>query len=363
VIMRRVLLAIESTCDETAAALIDESGVVLGESVATQEEFHREYDGVVPEIAARAHLERIVPVIDMAMKSSGVRVDELVAVAVATFPGLPGSLLVGLSAAKALALAWDKPLVGINHIQAHVYACGIGREPIYPCVGFVVSGGHTSLYRCDDPITWEYLGGTIDDAAGEAFDKVAVMLGLPFPGGPELSKLAQRGDPKAIRFPRPLLDDSHRLDFSFSGLKTAVRYRILGVGKSGSSQGTAGVAEVPELLDEQDKADVAASFEQAVIDCLVGKAILAVKATGLNRLCIGGGVAANQKFRSQITAACASRKIELVIAKPQWCTDNAVMGALAWEKIRRGQFDTLELDAQPGLVRPEISRPKGKLQA
>jgi N6-L-threonylcarbamoyladenine synthase len=298
----------------------------------------------------------------MAMKSSGVRVDELVAVAVATFPGLPGSLLVGLSAAKALALAWDKPLVGINHIQAHVYACGIGREPIYPCVGFVVSGGHTSLYRCDDPITWEYLGGTIDDAAGEAFDKVAVMLGLPFPGGPELSKLAQRGDPKAIRFPRPLLDDSHRLDFSFSGLKTAVRYRILGVGKSGSSQGTAGVAEVPELLDEQDKADVAASFEQAVIDCLVGKAILAVKATGLNRLCIGGGVAANQKFRSQITAACASRKIELVIAKPQWCTDNAVMGALAWEKIRRGQFDTLELDAQPGLVRPEISRPKGKLQ-
>lgn len=362
-IMRRVLLAIESTCDETAAALIDESGVVLGESVATQEEFHREYDGVVPEIAARAHLERIVPVIDMAMKASGVRVDELVAVAVATFPGLPGSLLVGLSAAKALALAWDKPLVGINHIQAHVYACGIGREPIYPCVGFVVSGGHTSLYRCDDPITWEYLGGTIDDAAGEAFDKVAVMLGLPFPGGPELSKLAQRGDPKAIRFPRPLLDDSHRLDFSFSGLKTAVRYRILGVGKSGSSQGTAGVAEVPELLDEQDKADIAASFEQAVIDCLVGKAILAVKATGLNRLCIGGGVAANQKFRSQITAACASRKIELVIAKPQWCTDNAVMGALAWEKIRRGQFDTLELDAQPGLVRPEISRPKGKIQA
>jgi len=363
VIMRRVLLAIESTCDETAAALIDESGVVLGESVATQEEFHREYDGVVPEIAARAHLERIVPVIDMAMKASGVRVDELVAVAVATFPGLPGSLLVGLSAAKALALAWDKPLVGINHIQAHVYACGIGREPIYPCVGFVVSGGHTSLYRCDDPITWEYLGGTIDDAAGEAFDKVAVMLGLPFPGGPELSKLAQRGDPKAIRFPRPLLEDSHRLDFSFSGLKTAVRYRILGVGKSGSSQGTAGVAEVPELLDEQDKADIAASFEQAVIDCLVGKAILAVKATGLNRLCIGGGVAANQKFRSQITAACASRKIELVIAKPQWCTDNAVMGALAWEKIRRGQFDTLELDAQPGLVRPEISRPKGKIQA
>jgi N6-L-threonylcarbamoyladenine synthase len=360
--MRRVLLAIESTCDETAAALIDESGAVLGESVATQEEFHREFDGVVPEIAARAHLERIVPVIDMAMKSSGVRVDELAAVAVATFPGLPGSLLVGLSAAKALALAWDKPLVGINHIQAHVYACGIGREPIYPCVGFVVSGGHTSLYRCDDPITWEYLGGTIDDAAGEAFDKVAVMLGLPFPGGPELSKLAQKGDPKAIRFPRPLLDDSQRLDFSFSGLKTAVRYRILGVGTSNSSVVSAGSGDVPAMLDEREKSDIAASFEQAVIDCLVGKAILAVKATGLNRLCIGGGVAANQKFRTQVAAACEARRIELVIAKPQWCTDNAVMGALAWEKIRRGQFDTLELDAQPGLVRPELTRSKGKIR-
>ncbi|MEI6525461.1 MAG: tRNA (adenosine(37)-N6)-threonylcarbamoyltransferase complex transferase subunit TsaD, partial [Planctomycetota bacterium] len=215
------LLAIESTCDETAVALIDSSGRVLSECVATQESLHEKFAGVVPEIAARAHLERILPVIDTAMRQSGKAPEDLAAIAVATYPGLPGSLIVGLSAAKALALAWDKPIVGINHIQAHIYACGLDTpESIYPCVGFIVSGGHTSLYRCDDPLGWDYLGGTIDDAAGEAFDKVAVMLGLSFPGGPALSKLACKGDPQAIRFPRPLIDDPKRLDFSFSGLKT-----------------------------------------------------------------------------------------------------------------------------------------------
>ena len=199
------LLAIESTCDETAAALIDSHGCVLSECVATQELLHEKFSGVVPEIAARAHLERILPVLDTAFKESGIQPEALRAIAVATFPGLPGSLIVGLSAAKALALAWNKPLVGINHIQAHIYACGLGAtESIYPCVGFIVSGGHTSLYRCEEPLGWDYLGGTIDDAAGEAFDKVAVMLGLPFPGGPALSQLAAKGDRQAIRFPRPL---------------------------------------------------------------------------------------------------------------------------------------------------------------
>lgn len=345
--MSRVLLAIESTCDETAAALISEDGQVLGESVATQEAFHRDFDGVVPEIAARAHLERILPVIDTALEQAQVQRDQITAISVATFPGLPGSLLVGLSAAKALALAWRKPLVGINHIQAHIYACGIGRESTYPCIGFVVSGGHTSLYACQDPITWTYLGGTIDDAAGEAFDKVAVMLGLPFPGGPELSRLAQRGNPNAIRFPRPLLDDSQRLDFSFSGLKTAVRYRISGPPTRNNSN------RPNQTLSDDQRADIAASFQQAVVDCLVNKAILATQQTGIQRLCIGGGVAANQSFRNQMEQACQQRNIDLVIAKPQWCTDNAVMGALAWEKIRRGQFDSLSLDAQPGLIRPQ----------
>lgn len=337
------LLAIESTCDETAAAILTRDGRVLGECIATQEALHERFAGVVPEIAARAHLERIVPVIDTSMHQAGIDPAQICAIAVATHPGLPGSLLVGLSAAKALALAWSKPLIGINHVQAHVYACGIGQiESIFPCVGLVVSGGHTNLYQCNSPMDWVYLGGTIDDAAGEAFDKVAVMLGLPFPGGPYLSKLAQRGDPTKIPFPRPILDDTSRLDLSFSGLKTAVRYRIAGVGNQDWTQCD---------LSETEKADIAASFEQAVIDCIVGKSLLAVKRTGVHRLCIGGGVAANRNLRRQLSDACAREGIELHIADPKLCTDNAVMGALAWERFRAGDFDTLDLDAQPGLLR------------
>lgn len=341
--MPRILLAIESTCDETAAAVITDDGIVLGECIATQTELHERFQGVVPEIAARAHLERILPVIDQALKQSGVAPSDLEAIAVATHPGLPGSLLVGLSAAKGLALAWNKPLVGINHVQAHIYACGIGKpESIFPCVGFVVSGGHTSLYHCESPAQWTYISGTIDDAAGEAFDKVAVMLGLPFPGGPQLSKLAEKGDPKAIAFPRPMLDDKKRLDFSFSGLKTAVRYRIAGVGKH-----TWGPSELPD----QVRADIAASFQQAILDCLIGKSVQACKQVSVNRLCVGGGVASNRSFREQLAVACQGQQIELHIAPAELCTDNAVMGALAWEKIHLGQFDDLDLDAQPGLLR------------
>lgn len=341
--MPSCLLAIESTCDETAAAVITEDGKILGECIATQTELHEQFQGVVPEIAARAHLERILPVIDTAMKQAGVSIDDLVAVAVATHPGLPGSLLVGLSAAKGLALAWEKPIIGINHVQAHIYACGIGQqETIFPCIGFVVSGGHTNLYRCDSPTNWTYIAGTIDDAAGEAFDKVAVMLGLPFPGGPALAKLAEQGDPKSIAFPRPMLDDKSRLDFSFSGLKTAVRYRIAGSGKQDWSQ---------THIEPQLRADIAASFQQAVIDCLIGKSIQAAKQSGFKRLCVGGGVAANKQFRLQLAQACEKHKLSLHIAAPELCTDNAVMGALAWEKIKSGQLDTLEMDAQPGLLR------------
>ncbi len=341
--MPRSLLAIESTCDETAAAVISEEGNVLGECIATQSELHEQFQGVVPEIAARAHLDRILPVIDSAMRQSKTTSDDLIAIAVATFPGLPGSLLVGLSAAKGLALAWGKPIVGINHVQAHIYACGMAKhESVFPCVGFVVSGGHTSLYHCISPTEWIYISGTIDDAAGEAFDKVAVMLGLPFPGGPALSKLAEQGDPNAISFPRPLLDDKSRLDFSFSGLKTAVRYRIAGTGK----QRWNATALAPQL-----RADIAASFQQAIIDCLVGKSMQAVKKSGVKRLCVGGGVAANREFRIQLEMACERSKTQLHIAAPELCTDNAVMGALAWEKIKLGLFDTLDLDAKPGLLR------------
>jgi N6-L-threonylcarbamoyladenine synthase len=340
----RVLLAIESTCDETAAAVVTRSGQVLGQCIATQDDLHQRFSGVVPEIAARAHLERMLPVIDTALAQSAISPGQLEAIVVATHPGLPGSLLVGLAVAKGLSLAWNKPLVGINHVQAHIYACGMGKDqPVFPCVGFVVSGGHTSLYRCDTAVDWHYLGGTIDDAAGECFDKVAVMLGLPFPGGPALSKLAKGGNPRAIPFPRPLLDDPTRLEFSFSGLKTAVRYHIAGTGKQDWS--------TVELAESQ-KADIAASFEQAVVDCLVGKSMQALRNTGLRRLCVGGGVAANQTFRTQLEEACQRHRIELHFAPRELCTDNAVMGALAWERIDRSDFDDLTLDVQPGLIRP-----------
>ena len=339
----RVLLTIESTCDETASAIIAEDGKILASEVASQTELHEAFSGVVPEIAARAHLERLLPIIDRVIKRSGIEVSDLKAIAVATQPGLPGSLLVGLSMAKALCLAWEKPLVAINHIHAHIYACQMASPaPVFPCVGFVVSGGHTNLYRCRDASDWEYLGGTIDDAAGEAFDKVAVMLGLPFPGGPNLSHLAESGDANRYQFPRPMIHDTKRLDLSFSGLKTAVRYQLVGAGKQ----------QFQDLkLDLQTKADIAASFQQAVIDCLVTKALQALRFSGMKRLCVGGGVAGNRQFRIQLGEACKRHKIELHIAPAELCTDNADMGAIAWEKVRLGQFDALTIDARPGLQR------------
>ncbi len=337
------LLAIESTCDESAAAVIRSDGVVVADSVASQEDLHAPFQGVVPEIAARAHLQKLLPIIEVVLRRSGIQPQQLAAVAVATEPGLPGSLLVGLCIAKALCVAWSKPLVAINHLQAHIYACQMGRsESIYPCVGFVVSGGHTHLYRCHTPLQWEFLGGTIDDAAGEAFDKVGVMLGLPFPGGPQLSKLGEQGDPAAFEFPRPMLSDQNSLSFSFSGLKTAVRYKLYGSGSQ---------ALDPSLIPTQMKANVAASFEQAVIDCLIGKCLLAIRRSSEARLCVGGGVAANQRFRTQLRRACELANIELLIADSKLCTDNAVMGGLAWESLRSGMATDLGIDICAGLVR------------
>jgi N6-L-threonylcarbamoyladenine synthase len=311
--------------------------------VASQDALHQRYRGVVPEIAARAHVERILPVIDEALRRAGVTLDDLDAVAVANTPGLAGSLLVGLCAAKAISLAKDLPLVAINHLHAHIYACRIASgEEIFPCVGMIVSGGHSSLYRCAGPTDFHYLGGTIDDAAGEAFDKVANMLGLPYPGGPAISRAAEQGDPSAYNFPRSFLKDSSRLDFSFSGLKTAVRYAIAGPGKQDFAR---------LELDEKTVANVAASFQQAVIDCLAGKAMLALEKTGISTLCVGGGVAANRRLRERLTSEAESAGARLFIAPPHLCTDNAVMGAIAVEKLKAGIVDSLELDALPGLVR------------
>jgi N6-L-threonylcarbamoyladenine synthase len=246
-------------------------------------------------------------------------------------------------AAKTLALACDKPLIAIDHLQAHIYACRLAASrDVFPCVGLIVSGGHSNIYRCQTPLDFTPLGGTIDDAAGEAFDKVASMLGLGFPGGPALQRTAEKGDPKRFRLPRPLLDDPSRLDFSFSGLKTAVRYQLFGAGRPDMDAAA---------LDPQLIADMAASFQAAVIDCLAGKAMLALDRTGYQRLCIGGGVAANRPFRERMEQLAAERKIELFIPPLSLCTDNAVMGAIAWEKFNAGQFAELDLDISAGLER------------
>jgi N6-L-threonylcarbamoyladenine synthase len=333
------LLTLETTCDETAAAVVTDALEVKSSVVASQDDLHRRFGGVVPEIASRAHLERILPVIDEAIARAGLSPAELDAVAVANTPGLAGSLLVGLVAAKALCVALDVPLVAVNHLQAHIYACRLAaaEREVFPCVGLIVSGGHTSLYRCLGPLDFELLGATIDDAAGEAFDKVAAMLGLGYPGGPAIQRAAEHGNPRAYALPRPLLGDE-RLDFSLSGLKTAVRYRIAGPGRPDFSQ---------IKLSPQQVADLAASFQEAVVDCLVDKAMAALVRTGLRILCVGGGVAANARLRARLLEEAAREDVQLHVAPIRLCTDNAVMGAIAIERLKAGLVEALDLDAVP----------------
>ncbi|MGI9457686.1 MAG: tRNA (adenosine(37)-N6)-threonylcarbamoyltransferase complex transferase subunit TsaD [Aeoliella sp.] len=337
------LLTLETTCDETAAAIVTDDLEVLSSVVASQVELHQRFGGVVPEIASRAHVENILPVIDQAVRQANLTLADLGAVAVANTPGLSGSLLVGLTAAKTLCLALDVPLLAVNHLQAHVYACKLasGRD-VFPCVGLIVSGGHSNLYRCEGPTDFTPLGGTIDDAAGEAFDKVASLLGLPYPGGPAIGRVAEKGDAHKYRFPRPLLNDNLRLAFSFSGLKTAVRYQVRGTGK----------LDGPIEIDDQTIADTAASFQEAVVDCLVGKAELALVQTGYDTLCVGGGVAANKRLRERLEQSSTEHAYDLFIPPMNLCTDNAVMGAIAIERWKEGKFEELDLEIHPGLERP-----------
>lgn len=338
----KLLLAIESSCDETAAAVINRDRQVLSNVVSTQHELHERFGGVVPEIASRAHLERILPVIDEALRQANVTLDDLGAIAVATHPGLVGSLLVGLTAAKTLAMVLDIPLLAINHIEAHIYACRMaaGRD-VFPAVGFVVSGGHSNLYDCKSPVEFALLGSTTDDAAGEAFDKVAQILGLEYPGGPLIEKVAKTGNPKAFAFARTFLNED-RLEFSFSGLKTAVLY---------AAKGTPGARAQPVPLTPERVADLAASFQAAVIDVLIGKCDQALKRTGHKTLLVGGGVAANSLFRERLEDLARRRRVELFVAAREHCTDNAAMGALGWELWERGITSPLDLDVKPGLVR------------
>jgi len=337
-----LLLSLESSCDETAAAVIHRDRRVLSSIVATQHELHERFGGVVPEIASRAHVDRILPVIDEALRIADVKLSDIGVIAVATQPGLVGSLLVGLTAAKTLSLALDVPLVAVNHVWAHLYACRMAAGPdIFPAVGFVVSGGHTHLFDCRSPVELTLLGATLDDAAGEAFDKVAQVLGLDYPGGPLLEKLAAQGNPQAIHFPRTFLNED-RLQFSFSGLKTAVLY---------AARGTPGSREAPIPLTPARKADLAAGFQAAAVEVLVGKCEQALSQTGHRTLCVGGGVAANGVFRQRLTEMAERRGIRLVIAPKELCTDNAAMGALGWELYERNQFAPLDCDVLPGLMR------------
>ncbi|MCA9071303.1 MAG: tRNA (adenosine(37)-N6)-threonylcarbamoyltransferase complex transferase subunit TsaD, partial [Planctomycetaceae bacterium] len=286
---------------------------------------------------------RILPVIDEALKNAGVSLQDLDAVAVATEPGLVGSLLVGLTAAKTLSLVLDIPLIAINHIEAHIYACQMaaGRE-IFPAVGLVVSGGHSNLYDCKSPVDFELLEATLDDAAGEAFDKVAQILGLPYPGGPSIQKAAEKGDPTAFAFPRTFLRED-RLQFSFSGLKTAVLYEVQGVPGSHNPP--------PPPLTEERIADIAASFQEAAVDVLVAKCKQALNQQNRKTLCVGGGVAANARLRERLEQLAAEEQVELFVAPLAYCTDNAAMGAIAWERLEAGLFADLDLDVTPGLVR------------
>lgn len=338
-----LLIAIESSCDETAAAVIRDDGEILSEVVASQAHLFAEYGGVVPEIASRAHMERILPVIDQAVKRAGIQLSDLDAVAVTNCPGLAGSLLVGVVAAKTLALTLGVPLIAVNHLMAHVYACRVAaQKDVFPCVGLIVSGGHTSLYRCAHPLDFTLLGATIDDAAGEAFDKVAAMLGLPYPGGPNIQRAAEQGNPKAYHFPRTFKNDSENLNFSFSGLKTAVRYQLVGEGKHSF--------ESLEISDQQ-RADIAASFQAAVVDVLATKARQALQKTGMKNLCVGGGVAANGVLRARLESDAKRFGYTFYTAPLKLCTDNAVMGAIAWERYKAGQFEDLDLNFEAGVVR------------
>lgn len=330
-----MVLGIETSCDETAAACVRGGTDVMSSVVSSQVDLHARYGGVVPEIASRAHNELIIPVTARALVEAGVDGNRIDAVAATTGPGLIGALLVGVSAAKALALTWDVPFVAVNHLEAHLYAAFLeDPELSFPLVVLLVSGGHTMLVCMEDHGRYRLLGQTLDDAAGEAFDKVARFLGLGYPGGPAIDRVAMSGDPQAIRFPRSMIDDG--LDFSFSGLKTSVVNHV---------------RKHPEV----STADVAASFQAAVVDVLVEKSRRAAREVGATALALGGGVAANSLLREQFLGACATDGLHGFLPSRAMCTDNAAMIASAgWYRLCSHGPTPLDCGANPNLRLPTL---------
>lgn len=342
-----LILGLETSCDETSAAIVDDAGRVRASIVSSQEDLHARYQGIVPEIAARAHVERVREIVRRALDEAAVTWQDVDAIAVSDGPGLAGSLVVGVSAAKTLGWALGLPLVAVDHIAAHavsaMLAPNAGEGDIWPAVSLVVSGGHTSLYHVRSTLEIELLGQTVDDAAGEAFDKVAAILELGYPGGPRIDRLSREGNPKAIRFPRTWVNEPHD-NFSFSGLKTAVLYHVYGAGQKYGS-----VAH----LSRQQIADVAASFQAALVETLVTKTIAAAKRIGVRGVAVGGGVAANSALRAALAHACQDAQIVLHLTPAEYCTDNAAMIALlAHHQRAAGQLADLWLEPRSGLRRP-----------
>lgn len=327
----RLVLGIESSCDETAAAVVSGGETILSSVVSSQIDLHARYGGVVPEIASRAHLQLALPAVSAALEEANCQGRELAAIAVTTGPGLAGALLVGVATAKALALAWGVPFVAVNHLEAHLYAASLEvGELELPVVTLLVSGGHTMLVWIEEPGRYRLLGETLDDAAGEAFDKVARHIGLGYPGGPALDALAATGDPKAVAFPRPLMGQGY--SFSFSGLKTAV---------------TRWVSNHPET----PLADVAASFQEAAVDVLVGKTQAAAKELGARGICLAGGVAANSLLRERTLQVCEREGLAALLPSRAMCTDNAAMVAAAgWWRLGSDGPSPLDTPAQPSLA-------------
>ena len=329
------ILAIETSCDETAAAVVVNGHKIISNIIYSQIEIHRAFGGVVPEIASRSHIMKIDNVVAEAMKTANMSFDELDAVAVTNGPGLVGALLVGVSFGKALAYARNLPLIGVHHIEGHICSNFLENPNFLPpFVCLVVSGGHSHLVLVRDYGDYEVLGCTRDDAAGEAFDKVARCLGLSYPGGVEIDRLAKKGNPTAINFPRSWLEvDS--LDFSFSGLKSAVLNYL----------------NSAKMADEAvNHADIAASFRQALVDVLAVKSIAACKQAGVSKLAVAGGVAANSALRQELTSLCDVNDIALNIPRPVFCTDNAAMiASCAYFKYRQGDFAELSLNAYPSM--------------
>ena len=330
------VLGIETSCDETAAAVVVDGTQTLSSVVSSQVDLHAAFGGVVPELASRAHVELLTPVIAEAMLEAGVEGRDLGAVAATVGPGLVGSLLVGLSAAKALALVWGVPFVGVNHLEGHIYASFLEEPDLEPpLVVLLVSGGHTMLVAMEGHGRYRLLGATLDDAAGEAYDKVARFLGLGYPGGPAIDRLAMEGDPSAIDFPRGLLREGY--DFSFSGIKTSV---------------VTYVRKHPDVAT----ADVAASFQEAVVDVLVTKAQRAAAEIGATGIVLGGGVAANSRLRERILDACIADGLRGFLPSRAMCTDNAAMiAAAAWWRLRSDGPTPLGAGAEPGLGLPLLT--------